>query len=153
MTRSATRSGRGSQQGAGVEERPITRRVPERPGFSARRVREVSPRELGIRFLAGALTSIAAGGLTLALGTRVGGIMLAFPAILAASLTLIAAEEDSAEAREDARGAVMGGLALAAFAAVATATLGTLNGALALALATLGWLAVAGAGYLAAWFR
>jgi hypothetical protein len=136
-----------------VEERPITKRVAERPSFELRKVREVKPRDLGIRFIAGALTSVAAGVVTLAFGSRVGGILLAFPAILAASLTLIEQKEDSAEAREDARGAVMGGLALAAFAAIAAMTLGKLNAAIALVLATAGWFGVAVVGYLLAWLR
>lgn len=137
----------------GVEERPITQRVPERPAFSGQQIRQVGFRQLAIRFSAGAITSIAAGGVTLVFGTRVGGIFLAFPAILAASLTLIAKEEDSAEAREDARGAVMGGLAMAVFAAIASLTLGHLNPAIALLLATVGWFAGALLGYLIAWFR
>jgi len=136
-----------------VEERPITRRVPDRPTPSVQQVRQVKFRAMAVRFIAGALTSVAAGLVTLGFGSRVGGILLAFPAILAASLTLIEQEEDSAEAREDARGAVMGGLALAAFAAIAAVTLGHLNPAVALALATVGWFAVAIGGYLAAWFR
>ncbi len=136
-----------------VEERPITDRVPDRPSFSPSRVREVGFRELAIRFIAGALTSVAAGAVTLAFGSRVGGILLAFPAILAASLTLIEREEDSAEAREDARGAVVGGLALTVFAVVAAVTLGKLNPAVALALATAGWFATAIGGYFGAWFR
>lgn len=136
-----------------VEERPITHRVPERPSFKPQQVREVGLRELGYRFIAGAVTSIAAGGITLVFGSRVGGIFLAFPAILAASLTLIEEEEDSAEAREDARGAVMGGLALALFAALAALTLGKLSAPIALLLATAGWFAGANFGYLIAWFR
>jgi hypothetical protein len=136
-----------------VEERPITERVPERPSLQLRQIRDVGFRALGIRFIAGALTSIVAGAVTLAFGSKIGGILLAFPAILAASLTLIEQKEDSAEAREDARGAVIGGLALAAFAAVATTTLGHLNAAVALALATATWFAVAIGGYFVAWFR
>jgi hypothetical protein len=136
-----------------VEERPMTERVPERPSFSLSRLREVGFRELAIRFLAGGLTSIAAGAVTLAFGSRVGGILLAFPAILAASLTLIAQEEDSAEAREDARGAVIGGLALATFAIVAAVTLGKLNPAIALALATAGWFGIALGGYVITWLK
>jgi hypothetical protein len=135
-----------------VEERPITQRVPERPSLQLRQVREVRFRELGIRFIAGALTSVAAGGVTLAFGSRVGGIFLAFPAILAASLTLIEEEEDSAEAREDARGAVVGGFALALFAAIAALTLGKLSPAIALLLATAGWFGGAIIGYVIAWF-
>jgi hypothetical protein len=79
--------------------------------------------------------------------------MLAFPAILAASLTLIEEQEDSVEAREDARGAVIGGLALGAFAAVAALTLGRMNGAVALLLATAAWFVTAFTGYFVAWYR
>ena len=136
-----------------AEERPITERVPDRPSFSLDQVREVGVRELAIRFVAGALTSVAAGAVTLAFGSHVGGILLAFPAILAASLTLIEQEEDSAEAREDARGAVMGGVALAAFAVIATVTLGHLNPAVSLLLATLGWFVGAIGGYCVAWLK
>ena len=104
-------------------------------------------------FLAGALTSVAAGAVTIAFGPRAGGILLAFPAILAASLTLIEQQENSAEAREDARGAVLGGCALAAFAAVAALTFGKLSGALVLLLAGVVWVIVAVLGYMLAWYR
>jgi hypothetical protein len=136
-----------------VEERPITQRVGERPSFSSQQVRQVKPRDLAIRFLAGAVTSVVAGLLTLAFGPRIGGIFLAFPAILAASLTLIEQQDDSAEAREDARGAVMGGCGMAAFAAVGALAFGHLSGALVLVLAAAAWTAVVMLGYLIAWFR
>lgn len=135
------------------KEATIRERVEERPSLELGKVREVRARDVGYRFLAGALTSIASGAVTLAFGARVGGILLAFPAILAASLTLIEEQEDSAEAREDARGAVMGGFALGLFAAVAALTLGALSGALALALATATWFVVALLGYVLAWLR
>ena len=57
------------------------------------------------------------------------------------------------EAREDARGAVMGACALALFAATAALTLGKLNPAVALLLAAMVWVLGAGLGYLIAWFR
>jgi hypothetical protein len=136
-----------------VDEHPIAQRVSERPSFKPQQVRAVRFRELGYRFIAGAATSIAAGVITLAFGSRVGGVFLAFPAILAASLTLIAKEDDPAEAREDVRGAVIGGLALALFAAVAALTLGNLSAPLALLLAIVGWFVGANVGYLIAWFR
>jgi len=135
------------------KEAPITERVPERPSFQPGNVRQVRARELGIRFIAGALTSIAAGAVTLAFGARTGGLFLAFPAILAASLTLIEEQEDSAEAREDAVLAAHVVFALAAFAAIAALALARLERAIALGLATLGWFAVALLGYGLAWFR
>lgn len=135
------------------EEATIRDRVDERPSPKPKKVREVRARDLGYRFLAGALTSVGAGAVTLLFGARVGGIFLAFPAILAASLTLIEEQEDSAQAREDARGAVLGGVALVLFAAVAALTLGELAGALALLIAAVAWFATAFLGYALAWFR
>ncbi|MBV9005321.1 MAG: DUF3147 family protein [Solirubrobacterales bacterium] len=133
------------------KEATIRQRVEERPSFELKKVREVRMRDLGYRFIAGALTSVAAGAVTLVFGARTGGILLAFPAILAASLTLIEEQENSAEAREDARGAVMGGFALGLFAAVAALAFGALSGALALLLAAVTWLVVAVVGYALAW--
>ncbi len=135
------------------EEGPITARVAERPGLDLSKLKDVRPRDLGLRFLAGAATSVIAGILSLALTARVGGFFLAFPAILGASLTLIEEQEDSAEAREDCRGAVVGGLAMVVFAAVVALTVERMSGALALALAAAAWLAGALCGYLIAWFR
>jgi hypothetical protein len=136
-----------------TEETTIVKRVGERPSVELGKVRRLRARELGYRFVAGCVTSIAAGAVTLAFGPRAGGLLLAFPAILAASLTLIEEQEDSAEAREDARGAVIGGFSLALFAAVAALALGKLSGAIALLLATAAWFAGAFIGYFAAWFR
>jgi Protein of unknown function (DUF3147) len=135
------------------EEAGITQRVGERPSVEAGQVREVKKRDLGYRFLAGALASLLSGGMTLAFGPRVGGVFLAFPAILAASLTLVEEQENSAEARENARGAVVGGIAMAVFAAIVAVTIEHMNPAGSLGLATVGWLAAAGLGYLVAWFK
>lgn len=129
----------------------LLERVPEDPSIHPDKLRELRPRELGYRFLSGALTSVCAGLLALWLGPRVGGLLLAFPAILAASLTLIEEQEDSVEAREDARGAVLGSCAMAAFAAIAALALHGLAGALALLLAAVGWVAVCLAGYWLLW--
>ena len=132
-------------------ERGVFDRVREVPRLSAGRLREVRPRELAIRFAAGAATSVVAGVLGLVLGERVGGVMLAFPAILAASLTLIEQEDDGREAREDARGAIVGALGLAAFAVVAALALPGMPGWAALLLATAAWVCVAVGGYFAVW--
>lgn len=138
---------------SGDKEAAITEPVDERPSIELGKLREVRLRRLGVRFVAGALTSVASGLVSIAISARVGGILLAFPAILAASLTLIEDAEDSAEAREDARGAVMGGCALAVFAAIAALTLASFNSAVALLLATAGWFTAAFVGYRVAWMR
>ena len=128
-------------------------RVEERPSFSPGKVKETTAREWIIRFVAGAMTSVASGLLTLGFGARVGGILLGFPAIMAASLTLIAEEEDARNAREDARGAIVGACALTLFAAVAALTFGHLPGGVVLALATVVWLSAAILGYVVLWWR
>jgi Protein of unknown function (DUF3147) len=128
-------------------------RVEQRPELSLGKVKETTARELLIRFLAGAATSVASGAVTLGFGPRVGGILLGFPAIMAASLTLIAEEEDITEAREDARGAIVGACALALFAAVAALTFGHLPGGVVLLISTVVWAAAAVLGYAVLWWR
>jgi hypothetical protein len=134
-------------------EPTIGTRIDESIALQPSKIREAQPKELGFRFLAGAVTSVVAGLVTLAFGARVGGILLAFPAILAASLTLIEEQEDSVDAREDARGAVIGGVALIAFAVVAALALPSLATALALLLAAAAWLLVVLGGYGLAWWK
>jgi Protein of unknown function (DUF3147) len=135
------------------EEATVTERVSERPELHPGKVSQVRPRDLAYRFLAGAATSVVAGLVTLWLGPRTGGILLAFPAILAASLTLIEEQEDSKEAREDARGAIVGGVGLAVFAVVVASTVRSVGGGASLALATGAWFTCALGGYVLAWFR
>jgi hypothetical protein len=135
------------------EEPTIAERLSEPPCLERSKIREASPRELGYRFLAGAVTSVVSGLATLAFGARVGGILLAFPAILAASLTLIEEQEDGVDAREDARGAVIGGCGLIAFAVVAALTLTEVPPAVALLLAAAVWMLVALGGYAVFWWK
>jgi hypothetical protein len=106
-----------------------------------------------VRFVFGAATAAVAGSLSILFSPIVGGVFLAFPAILAASLTLIAEEEDTREAREDARGAVIGALGLAAFAAIGVATFTRIAWPLALAAAFAGWVVVAIGVYALLWVR
>ncbi len=138
---------------ASTGEPTITDRLEDRPSLSVRRLREVSPRELAIRFGTGALTSIAAGIVTLAFGARVGGVFLAVPAILAASLTLSEEQEDSVDAREDARGAIAGACGMAVFALVGALEFGVLPGGVVLAIAAGAWMLVSAALYALLWWR
>jgi hypothetical protein len=133
---------------------PSWRRAPDesisvQPG----KLRDVRARDLRIRFAFDALTSVVAGVITLLSGPRAGGIFLAFPAILAASLTLIEEKEAPEDAREDARSAVLGAFALAVFAALVALTVTRVLPGLALVFASLGWVAVALGAYLTLWGR
>ena len=96
-----------------------------------------------IRFAFGALVSIAAGVVTLVWNAKAGGMFLAFPAILPATLTLIEKEQSKREAQKDDEGAVLGSVAMLAFAATATWALTALPAGLALAAASAAWLSVA----------
>jgi hypothetical protein len=85
---------------------------------------------------------------SLEFGPRAGGVFLAFPAILLASLTLVAKEQNLRAARNDARGAAIGSVGMVAFAAVCALCAHTLGGPPALAVATVAWVIVSVAGYL-----
>jgi hypothetical protein len=112
---------------------------------------EIRSDALLIRFGFGAAISVLAGVVSLAFGPRAGGILLAFPAILAASLTLIANEDDICAAREDAFGASVGSLALGCFAVVGASLFGVLPAGAVLAIAAMTWAIVAGGTYYVAW--
>ena len=87
--------------------------------FDRDALRSVQPRDLAVRFAFGFGVSVAAGIVTLAFGSRVGGLFLAFPAILPASLTLIEKKDGRRQAEGNALGAIIGAVALVAFALIA----------------------------------
>ena len=105
-----------------------------------RKVRDVNAKQLAARFALGAAVSIVAGVISHLQGARFGGVFLAFPAILPASLTFVQDKEGSRTADRDALGAVLGGFALVVFAAVGESMFGRHNSAEVLALALAGWL-------------
>ena len=80
-------------------------------------------RHHAVRFIFGAAISAVAGLVGMRFGLRGGGIFLAFPAILPASLTLIEKKEDTDRAVGDIKGAVLGSTGLLLFADM----LGNLN--------------------------
>jgi 4-amino-4-deoxy-L-arabinose transferase-like glycosyltransferase len=123
----------------------------ERVGIDPRNARELRARDLAIRFAFGAITSAVAAAASIAFGARAGGIMLAFPAILAATVTLIEKEEAARDAREAARGAIVGSIALGAFAATGSALFAETPGAAVLAIATAAWTILAVGIYFAVW--
>jgi hypothetical protein len=112
-------------------------------------VREISPAALALRFAFGAGVSVIAGLIGVAAGQRAGGVFLAAPAVLPATLTIIEKQEGRGPAVTEVQGSVIGAVALIGFALVAAASTGKipLGAALLAALAT--WVAVAVGGYLA----
>jgi hypothetical protein len=94
---------------------------------------------MAVRFAFGALLSIVAGVVGVVWGPLAGGMLLAFPAILPATLTLIENQEGERGARDDDDGATLGALGLATFAFVAW-RLRAHGMPVALAAGSAGWL-------------
>jgi hypothetical protein len=104
-----------------------------------------------VRFGFGAGTSALAGVVSLIAGPTVGGVFLAFPAILLASLTLVADEEGRSKARDDARGAAAGALGLLAFAVIGAGLFATQFPVLVFVEAAVAWVLAGPGSYLLAW--
>jgi Protein of unknown function (DUF3147) len=114
-----------------------------------------------IRFMVGGVMTALAGIISQHFGAGVGGLFLAFPAILPATATLIAKHQLQKKASQglrgneraldvaalDANGAAVGSLGLIGFAAVAWRLLPRLPAPLALFIATAAWMLLS----LAAW--
>jgi hypothetical protein len=105
-------------------------------------------RDFLIRFAFGALVSAGAALVSLRFGPRAGGLLLAFPAILPATLTLVERDEGVLEAAADASGGILGAAGLAAFAAVAYLLLRPV-GIAALVITMAAWSAVSFVFYFA----
>ncbi|MFF0306550.1 DUF3147 family protein [Streptosporangium sp. NPDC004379] len=111
----------GDRDGSGGRRRDDERRDEVR--FAPRKLAETRPREWLVRFGFGAGVSALAAVIATVAGPRFGGLFLAFPAILMASLTLVAKKESVRQARNEARGATFGAVGLFGFAAVLAAGL------------------------------
>jgi 4-hydroxybenzoate polyprenyltransferase len=113
------------------------------PGADLSALRKVKARDYLVRFVFGALISFAAAAIGKAFGPRFGGMFLAFPAILPASLTLLEEKEGTRRADRNAIGAVLGATALLVFAGICEAGFTHLRAAWTLTLAFAGWLVTA----------
>jgi len=112
-------------------------------------LREIRLRALALRFVFGAAVSVVAGLVGIAAGQRAGGVMLAAPAVLPATLTIIERKEGRGPAVTEVQGAVLGAVALIGFAVVAAASMARLPLAAALVGALAAWAAAAIGGYMA----
>jgi len=111
------------------------------PTINSRGLKDRSPKDYRVRFGFGAAISLIAAliGLKYPL---FGGMFLAFPAILPASLTLIQRDARKHEAAIDAEGAIIGAIGLLAFALVVAFGIKPLGAGTALIAAALTWLVV-----------
>lgn len=118
-----------------------------RPRAHVGRLAEVKPRDYLIRFAFGGTIAVGCGLVGHEAGPAIGGLFLAFPAILPASLTLVHARDGRSDAIAEVRGARVATVGLAAFALVFAGTVARVGTAASLALATVAWCA----GAIAAW--
>lgn len=112
-------------------------------GFTLQGLRQVRITDIAVRFCFGAVVSALAATLSITLGSRPGGLFLAFPAILPATLTLIEKEESEKHAEDEDVGAVLGAAALIPFALLVWQLLPGDSAALVLGGASFAWLAAA----------
>ncbi|MCC5579111.1 DUF3147 family protein [Microtetraspora sp. AC03309] len=104
------------------------------------------------RFVFGAAISVVAGLIGHYRGPVTGGVFLAFPAILAATLTLIEHEEhDRVPAAQDARGAVLGAFGMTAYAACVWTLGSRIPTWIALVAGLVVWAVVSAALYFLVW--
>lgn len=113
-----------------------------------RKLLGLSAGELGLRFVFGAAASVVAGLVSLWFGARLGGVPLALPAILIASITLEQRKGGREAVEKEVAGAPLGAVGMVAFAATVVALLRRMPLAAVLALATAAWFATAVAAYL-----
>ena len=125
-------------------------------------VKEASWKEYATRFAFGGLITGVTGLIAHKFGPIVGGLFLGFPAILPASLTLVAKHEDEREEKHgeksagrglqaagvDAAGAAIGSFGLLAFGSVVWALAAQHPAWETLGLATLAWTAVSLIGWV-----
>jgi hypothetical protein len=125
-----------------ARERLAPRREQEKVGVRLDQLKQVKPKDISVRFVFGVVVAVVAGVVGVIFGPKAGGLFLAFPAILPASLTLIEQKENRDKAAADAEGAIAGGFGLAVFALVVLLTIKSLGPAIGLPLALIAWAAV-----------
>ena len=121
-------------------------------GVSARprRLKQTKMHEYLMRFVFGGVVAVGAGLVGNWWGAAIGGLFLAFPSILPASLTLVKGHAKlSGAAGADALGAALGSLGLLAFAVVGWQLAALVPGWLMLLAACLIWTVVAVTAWIA----
>jgi hypothetical protein len=106
------------------------------------RIRKTSAKEWAVRFLFGGLITMLTGVITYFSGPVIGGLFLAFPAILPASVTLVKKHSGQQAAGWDAAGAVLGSIGMLAFGAVVWTLAARAPAWVVLAIALAVWLIV-----------
>ena len=113
-----------------------------KPHFQPQQLRKTHVTEYLLRFGFGGAVALVASAIGQAWGPRVGGLFLAFPALLPAGLLLVKQHDGRRAAADDARGAVLGSLGLMGFGIVIWGVADRLASWFSLTLALAIWIAV-----------
>jgi uncharacterized membrane protein (GlpM family) len=116
-----------------------------RPGIDAAALGTHSWKEHAVRFVFGGVVTAVAGLIAHLYGPVIGGLFLAFPAILPATVTLVKNHDGRRAAVEDTGGAALGAVGMLAFGAVVWLLAERLAAWQVLGLAALAWLLVSAA--------
>jgi hypothetical protein len=111
-------------------------------GLSLRRLRKIRPLEHALRFCFGGAITAAALKLTEVYGPGVGGLFLAFPALLPATATRLGQHDSRRAAFDEARGTIAGSVGLVSFPLVVWIAAGKFADRTTLVLALGSWLVV-----------
>lgn len=117
------------------------------PGAQPKKMKRTTAREMAVRAGFGGAVSVVAAVIGVVFGSRVGGLFLACPAILPATLTLIEKKDGKRRAEEDEHGSIAGAIGLVAFAVVGALLVMRTNVGVALSAAMLAWLVASMAAY------
>ncbi|HUS33212.1 MAG TPA: hypothetical protein VMZ53_32140 [Kofleriaceae bacterium] len=98
----------------------------KKPELAPEQLRGTKLWEYAVRFVFGGAITVVTGLIANIWGPLVAGLFLAFPAILPASMTLVKQHDGRRAALEDARGARLGSVGLAAFSATVAVCAGGL---------------------------
>lgn len=118
-----------------------------KPSFEFGELFRAPARQYILRFIFGGVISVATGLIAKAWGPAIGGLLLAFPAVLPASLAFVSEEDGRRSAIEDARGSSIGASALMVFAILVWATAERWNPLAVLTTASVAWIALSWIGW------
>lgn len=124
-----------------------------KPRFDASELSKTKPTQYIVRFAFGAVVTALTGLVAHFCGPGIGGLFLAFPAVLPASLTFVNDEDGRRAAAQDARGSRFGALGLSAFAVVVWCAPISWPTALVLSAAFVAWIIVSLVAYAVTTFR
>lgn len=96
-----------------------------------------------LRFAFGCGIALVSGLVGMFFGPKVGGVLLGFPAVLPASLTLVQKKEGKDQASVDSIGAVLGATAMTMFAVLVSLTVKSFGPLPSIGVALIVWLVVA----------